>query len=233
MSSPPVENVFARSWSLLKSNWIIIVPGLVIGVIAGIVGALLAPAPTVAEIGGGTLYSASTARTPGIIGLIAIVLNVSYTTGMAGAAWQRGVATLADGAAAVREDFVRVLIAMVLLGFVAVVLGVLTFGLGALIFGFFAIYTMASVVLANNGAITALKESFSIVSSRWVPTLLVVCMLVIVGFVAAIVQGLLLFVPLLGPIVAAAINGAFAAFATLVIVGEYLAFRRDLRPNVV
>ncbi len=42
-NSDDIGNVFARSWRLLSANWIIIVPGLVIGLLAGILSALLMP----------------------------------------------------------------------------------------------------------------------------------------------------------------------------------------------
>ena len=225
MQTPSVENIFVRSWQLLRRNWIIIVPGLVAGLIAGFVHGVAAA--TGSPDGG--IAAKAAAGIAGIIatiiGIVASIATIAYTTGMAGAAWQRGTTVLSDGYAAFVEDAGRVFGAMVLLFVIAAVLAVVTLGIGAVIFGFFAIYTLPAVVLSNAGPIAALKESFRIASQRWVTTLLILLMLFFVGVVAIVVSIPFAIIPLLGPMIFAIVTQAVAGFATLAIVGEYLSVR--------
>src|SRR6202011_2230137 len=60
MTTPqPIESVFSRAWELLTRNWIIIVPGIVIGAILGVLRVLLTPAPIVyTDAAGTTVYNA-------------------------------------------------------------------------------------------------------------------------------------------------------------------------------
>jgi hypothetical protein len=228
MQSQSVENVFARSWHLLASNWIIIIPGLVIGLIVGILEWLAAPGPsTVLTTPDATVYGTAPhgGVLLGIIGLLGGVANSAYTTGMAGAAWRTGTTTLADGTHAFKDDFVRVLLAVLLLAVIGIVLAIVTLGIGAVIFFFFAIYTIPAVVLANYGAWSGLKESCSVAAKRWVPTLIIVILLVVVALIFGIIATALVFVPFLGPLVAAIVDEIVVAFATLVVVGEYLNLR--------
>ena len=53
-SANDLESTFLRSWRLLSSNWGIIVPGLVIGVVAGLVDGFLA---LTGALGGSALIS--------------------------------------------------------------------------------------------------------------------------------------------------------------------------------
>src|ERR1700676_522484 len=98
----PVESVFSRAWELLTSNWIIIVPGVVVGAILGIITWLLTPhvyssadyannpGLAMASVGGVFMSLAIIA----CIGIVAYIATTAYTVGMAGAAWARGTTTL-------------------------------------------------------------------------------------------------------------------------------------------
>jgi hypothetical protein len=208
-----VENIFARAWTLLTGNPVIIVPGILVGLVTGV---LLWMIP-------GRLMSA-------VVNVAAYVITLSYVVGMAGAAWRSGRATLADGATAFSKDGGRVLLTVLLLSVIGIVLAMLTFGIGWLVFLFFAIYTIPAVILSNMAPVDGLKRSFALAMERWVPTLIIIAFL----FVVTIVGGLLTFplavIPLLGPIVSAVISQAVGAYAALVIVGEY--FVPEKVPNV-
>lgn len=226
MQTQSVENVFSRSWELLSANWIIIVPGLVVGLIVGLLTAIFTPHTTVIDTSSGVFaYSARPGFLVGLVALLGAVVNIAYTTGMAGAAWRNGTTSLADGAAALREDFGRVLLAVLLFGLLLIVLAVLSFGVLAAVFLFFSIYMMPSVVLSGSGPWSGLKESFAIASKRWSPTLVIVLLLLVVFVVVGLLIALLSAIPYLGPIVAAVVDEAVVAYATLVIVGEYLNLR--------
>ena len=109
-SSEDLGNTFSRAWQLLTANWIMIVPGIVIAIIAGVLIAVLAMVGFGAAAGFGTMGMAGAGIGAGLLGaaiialvlILATILTIAYTTGMAGAAWRTGRATLDDGAAAFR-----------------------------------------------------------------------------------------------------------------------------------
>jgi uncharacterized membrane protein len=235
-TSEDLGNTFERSWQLLTNNWIIIVPAIVIAVIAAIIVTLLATFGFASVVGfgavgmGGAGLGAAllTGIILGLVVLIASIVTVAYTTGMAEAAWRTGTATLADGAAAFREDAGSLFTAIVLLfilGIIAVVLAPFTFLLSLLAYWLFFIYTFASVVVGKRSGMEALGDSARLTSRNFVMTLAIVILLCIAFFIAGWIGGILHHIVFVGPIVSYIINQAVAAFATLVIVGEYIKLR--------
>ena len=236
MTQPPsVESVFSRAWELLSRNWIIIVPGIVIGLIVGIISAILTPHVSAADyqndpalamgaLGGIFLRSIIL----GCIGIVGYIATVAYTVGMAGAAWTRGTATLADGSAAFREDAGNVFVTMLgifALGIVAVLLLIPTVTLSVLALYLFTLYAMPAAVIGKRPGLTAITESFQLATKRFVPTLIIVVVIGAVKLIVGLVTLPLVFIPFLGPVVANVITQIVLAFAVLVIVGEYLSLR--------
>lgn len=234
-----VENVFARSWELLTRNWIIIVPGIIVGLVVGILTGLLTP-----DAGGdasdpfGALARFSTRFASSVIvGIIAIagyIVTQCYTAGMAGAAWMRGTTTLDDGAIALRADAGNVFVAalgLFCVGIVAAILVLPTLGLSFLAFYVFFIYTIASAVVGNHRGLDALGESFRIAKARFFPTLIIAVLLMIIRLIGVFVASAFGWAPFIGPVVAAVINQIVIAYATLVVVGEYLNLRGVPQPQ--
>lgn len=233
MQTPSVENVFARAWDLLTKNWVIIVPGAIVGLVVGLLTALIVPAPaydasdpsqSLARLGAGFI----SALILGVIAIAAFIVTQCYTAGMAGAAWQRGTATLADGADALRSDAMNVLVAalgLFVVGIVAALLAIPTLGFSVFLFYLFFMYTIASAVVGKQPGISALQESFAIARARFVTTLIIGIILMVLLVAGKFIAVALAFAPFIGPIVAAIVNQVVVAFATLVIVGEYLALR--------
>lgn len=235
--SDTVENIFSRAWTLLTKNPVILIPGIVVGIVMGIIAFFVTPHvdyssgdPTAAMGAAGRAIGAGLIM--GAIGVLAYLVTQAYTVGMAGAAWRSGTTTLADGARAFQEDAGRLLVALLLLGVIGVVLAIFTLGIGWLIFLFFAIYTVPAVVLSNLPATVALSQSFSIATKRFVPTLIIIVLVFVIGLCAGLLSLPLRFIPLIGPIVANVITQAVVAYTTLVIVGEYLVARNapDISP---
>jgi hypothetical protein len=234
VTEQPIENVFARSWALLTRNWIIIVPGLVVGLAVGIIGQLLAP-PAYVDADAGVIVTGGSFlgnMTRGLVGfalsILAFIANQAFTTGMAGAAWERGTATLADGAASFQEDAGRIVVTalgLIVLGAAALLLAPFTLGLSFLALLVFALYSFPAAIVGNRPGFSSIAESFAIARARFVPTLIVAVLICAIFFVVALLAGLLTFAPLIGPILSGCITQAFAAYATLVVVGEYLNFR--------
>ena len=220
--------VFSRAWQLLSSNWVIIVPGLVIGIIAAVLGGFFAltgaASSTVVGYGAaflGVLIAAA-------ITLIATLLSIAYTTGMAKAAWASGKATFADGMEAFTRNGGSLLLALILLwllGIAAAFVSLFTIGLGLVAYAIFVIYSIPAVVVDGMGAIDAIARSFQLALRNFATTAVVVLLIVIIAWVAGFVGNLFHNVPFLGPILQAAITQAVVAYATLVIVGEYLNLR--------
>lgn len=235
-TSDDLGNTFGRAWQLLTNNWIIIVPAIVIAIVAAVIVTLLATFGLASAVGFGTVGMGGagigaallTGMIVGAAILIASIVTVAYTTGMADAAWRTGTATLADGAAAFREDAGSLLTAIVLLfilGIIAVVLAPFTFLLSLLAYWLFFIYTFASVVVGKHSGTEALGESARMTTRNFVMTLAIVILLCIAFLVAGWIGKILHHILFVGPIVSYLINQAVAAFATLVIVGEYIKLR--------
>lgn len=235
-SSGDLGNTFGRSWQLLTQNWLIIIPGIVIGILAAIAvwaltvyGFASAVGFSAVGMGGvGVMSGFLSAVIIGVVLMIATILVIAYTTGMAGAAWRTGTATLDDGAAAFRTDGVQIFAAMVLLfllGIVAVALSIPTLGLALLAFYLFFLYTLPAVIVGNRTASEALAESARMTLNNFVQTLAIVVLLAIAFMIAAWITRFFGGIPLIGAIVRQIITQAVCAYATLVIVGEYIKLR--------
>jgi hypothetical protein len=233
---PSVENVFARSWDLLTKNWVIIVPGVVVGLIVGLISGIygLTQPDTYGQPSGTAMTFAYGfgAFVAGIIlaitAIAGYIITQCYTAGMAGAAWQQGVTTLADGTRAVNEDAGNVLVAAVylfLFGILAVLLAPFTLFLSIFAFYLFTLYTIAAAVVGKQRGMNALRESFAIARARFGTTLIIGILLAILQLIGKLIAHVFSFAPLLGPIVAAIISQIVVAYAVLVIVGEYLVLR--------
>jgi hypothetical protein len=240
VQSDSVENIFARAWSLLSKNPIIVVPGLVVGLVAGIIQVVVAPHPQVIDASGDAVAVAAVASAGRVafsaavsivVGVLAFLVTQTYTTGMAGAAWERGTTSLADGRASFREDAGRLLAAVLVIAVLGILAGIITFGIGWLVVLFFSIYVVPAVVLDNYSAVPAFKLSAAISMKRALSTIIIIVMLFVIGLALALLTLPLAFIPFLGPIVAALVSQAVTAYATLVIVGEYLQARRS--PDII
>ena len=231
MQSQPVGHIFSRSWQLLTNNWVLLVPGLLIGVVSGILSWLLVPADN-PETVPGIIRQLGLQFLSGIIVLVAQIATTAYTTGMAGVAWTRQKTTLAAGRDAFAREGVNVFVAMIglgIIGVVAIVLAPPTLGISLLAYYLLSLYTMPSAVVGERPGLRALQESFSIAIERFFPTLLIAILLGVVYLLVGLLAGLVAAAPLVGLVGSAIIIQCVTAFATLVIVGEYLELRASSR----
>lgn len=223
MEARAAGNVFGGAWKLLVRNAAIVVPGLVAAALAATVQAILVPEESSA---------ANAPLWPGllqwVVQILTSILSISYTTGMANAAWTTGRASFADGARAYRRDGGHVFVAMIalfVLGAGAAVLAAPTYLLSLVAYAFFFIYAMASAVVGERPGFAAVAESVQIAIARPVPTLLVVAGIALVAFVSGFVAELLAAAPFVGPLVEGILVQVTIAYAVLVVVGEYRALR--------
>ena len=229
MQSQSVEGVFGRSWQLLTHNWVLIVPGLIIGLIVGFAQALFGGSSD----DSGQSLAGSLGHVVGSVVLLVITLlgaiaTTAYTTGMAGAAWAHGSATLADGRRAFERDAGHIFVAMIglfILGLVAAILAIPTLGIALLAFLLLFIYTMPAAVVGERRGLDALAESYRIATKRFWPTLVVVVLIGVIAVGTWFIIAALHFAPFIGPLIGAVIDQVAVAYFTLVVVGEYLNLR--------
>lgn len=228
-------SIFARAASLLARNWIIVLPSFVIGVVVSILTGILTGPETgsISDLqGSGPSVFAYFIETIvlALATLAGSVLSIAFTTGMAGAAWERGTATLADGLRAFARNplnAVGALVVLFVLGFIAAALIIPTFFISMIAYALFFIYTMPSVLVGERTFTEAIVESCTIAARNLKTTVLVVLLIVAVAIVASIVGHVLGAIPLLGSIVSALLTYGAVAYATLVVVGEYLQLRPE------
>ena len=228
--------VFARSWELLSKNWVIIIPGIIIGVVAGIVVGFLA----LSGLASGVVLGSAGAPAAGMMSAmlagmmvaavmtIATLISVAFTSGMAAAAWRTGTATLADGAAAFRREGASLFVAMLLLfllGIVAFALAIPTLGLAFAAYAIFFIYVIPSVVVDDVPGMEAISGSFRLALKNFIPTLIIVVIIGGISMLAGWIGHLFSGIPFLGWVVQYAIEQAVVAYAMLVVVGEYIKLR--------
>jgi hypothetical protein len=219
--------VFARALKLLAGNWLIVVPGLVAGGLYALVSAILRPSTEQSGVTATVIWFLASA-----LQLIASIVSIAYTTGMAQAAWERGEASFADGYRAFSRDAGHVFVAMVgmiVTGLLAVWVSQYTYGLGLAVYVFFFIYTMPAAVVGEEGGFHAMVQSAQLALRRPVTTGLMVLLLAVIVFGVTVLAAFLWAAPLVGPLVAAVLSQTLIGYLTLVIVGEYLALRPVLR----
>lgn len=230
-SSQDLGNTFGRAWQLLASNWSIIVPAVIFGIVGGIVNQLVANI----FIGGGAAVGSLGSVFLGGFLLLAIativeILTVGYTTGMGLNAWRTGKAQFSDGAAVFSNGpAVTTILIWIVVGIVLALIPVLGWIAGLVLF-FLWIYAVPSAVVNSISAGAAFGESMNIVTRNFIPTLLIVLLIGVIGFAGALVGAAFTFIPFLGKIVAEVIQAVVVAYATLVIVGEYLRARVPAAP---
>ncbi|HEV7178667.1 MAG TPA: hypothetical protein VGN11_02260 [Candidatus Baltobacteraceae bacterium] len=227
------ENTFARARQLLAENWVIVVPGLVLGAIGGALEFLVSAAvlgPLVVT-GDGTENMAVVTQTIvtvslTIVSVLIAIVQMAYVTSMAGAAWKTGHTTLVDGWNAFSHRGLHILVAVVLLfvlGICAAVFAPITFLLTLLAYMVFFIYTMASVIIGGRKPIAAIAESCRLSLANFVPTLGIVVLIAAIALAGAWIGTLVgRLTPFGGGLIAGVLQQVIVAYASLVVVGEYL-----------
>jgi hypothetical protein len=231
-----VDNIVVRSWRVFRMNPIIVAPGVVFGFVTGILALLFAPAP----LPDTTAFSWSlvVANLPPVIAIVLVSLvgymaTVAFTTGMAAAAWRNGTTTIADGVSAFRRDGRHVAVAtlgLVGIAIVAVILAVPTLLLSVFAAVVMFMYVMPAAVVDDMPGFAAIAVSFRIAKRRFGVSLLIAVGIAALQAVVGVVSGALAHIPFLGPVVQAILDQAAVAFATVVVVGEYINLRSAEAP---
>ncbi|HTU70373.1 MAG TPA: hypothetical protein VMF11_08615 [Candidatus Baltobacteraceae bacterium] len=218
--------MIGRAWVLLVRNPVILVPGIVIGGISAGAEFGLDALPMDRWVADFALF---------IVTLALALAQMAYVTGMAGAAWRGGIATLRDGWEALKARTASVAGAAALLliiGFCAATLAPATFAVTLLAYALFFIYTMAAVVIGGRSPVAALVESASTALANVLPTLGVVALIVVIAIAGGALGSLAgRFSQLAGWLVAGLLQQVIVAYASLVVAGEYLQLTK--RPTLL
>lgn len=232
-----MNKTFRRALALLLNNPAIVLPPLCIGAFSSVVAYLLARTGALSwsffanlDQTGAAGFAAFLATVVAIVWRLAgIVLAMAFTTGMAGAAWLRGKASFADGGAAFRRHGVQAALAAVVLfamGFVAAVLAIPTFFISLIVYLVFFIYTMPAVFVGGLPATRAVVASIALAWRNLRATTAIIALVLFLAFVGAAIGAAVGRVPLAGHLVAWLVMEGVVAYATLVVVGEYLNLQR-------
>jgi hypothetical protein len=192
-----VGSMFARGWTLLTQNPVIVVPGLVLGAIGGIAIAAIALAFIGSVIATGATHNVAVGATSlglttaiGIAAILALtVVQTTATTAMAVAAWERGSTTLADAWTALRLHGWQMLAAVVLLfliGCAALVLAPFTLLVSLLAYAIFFMY-VAPAIVEGRPAREAIAESCRLAARNLVPSAGIAVLVVAISVLAGIV----------------------------------------------
>ncbi len=228
-----VGGTLLRAWSLLCANPIIVVPSILVGIVSAGIATVLsesgflswaffgnmdAQGPNAFWLFFGTIVAIA-------LRIVAAVAAIAFTTGMAAAAWRGGSAGFADGAAAFRRNGLQAffaLLLMTLLGLIAAALVVPTFGISVLLYMTFMLYAMPGVLVGNRGATDAVVESMGLAWRSFGVTFTVVLLIIALAIAGGKLGDLLAGLPFVGQMLGWVVMEAVVAYATLVVVGEYL-----------
>jgi hypothetical protein len=215
-SARDLENTFARAWTLLLRNPVILVPGIVAGALQ-------------------TVASIAVQALPDEVALLAALVTVTlalslaqmaYVTGMAGAAWRHERTSLRDGWNALALRWLAAVGAVLLLlviGFCASALALATFGITVVAYVVFFIYTIAAVVIGERLPIDAIVESASTALANIVPTVAVVALIALIAALGGWLGSLAGRLSDTGGwLVTGLLQQIIVAYSSLVIAGEYL-----------
>ncbi|HLI97123.1 MAG TPA: hypothetical protein VKT72_13725 [Candidatus Baltobacteraceae bacterium] len=228
-----IGSTLARAWNLLRHNWIIIVPSIVVGACSAVVATVLARSGWLSwqffgdmnEQGTGAYWAFVGTVVAMALRLVAAVVAMAFTAGMAAAAWSRGRAYLADGAAVFRRNALQAFFALILLtiiGVFAAALLVPSFGVSVLAYMTLMLYAMPAVLVGNRGAVDAVVESIGLAWRSFGVTFVLVLLIIALAVAGGVLGDLLEHLPFLGQLLSWVLMEAVVAYATLVVVGEYL-----------
>ncbi len=226
----------SQSLDLLRRNWVIVVPSIVVGVAGAAAATVLSQSGILSWRFFGDMNEQGPAGFWLFVGtivamglrLVAAVIAIAFTAGMAAGAWTQGTAHFRDGAAAFRRNGLQAFFALILLailGLVAAALLVPTFGVSVLAYMIFLLYAMPGVLVGNRGATDAIVESIGLAWRSFGVTFVVVLLVIALAIAGGWLGDLLARLPFLGELLGWIVMEAVVAYATLVVVGEYLQLR--------
>lgn len=161
-----------------------------------------------------------------IIAGILIIAGHAVTVLMVGQVLQLGTTSLAKGIEQAKLRLVQLVIAAAITA-VLVGIGFVLFVLPGLIVGFFLLFTFVAVALEEYSALGGIRKSFVVVKDRLGDAFVFFLLLVALGVLFALLNRILLFIPIVGGILSLILSGIYSGYASTLVVLGY----RELNPG--
>ncbi len=161
-----------------------------------------------------------------IVAGILIIAGHAVTVLMVGQVLQLGTTSLAKGVEQARLRLIQLLIAGAITA-ILVGIGFVFFVLPGLIVGFFLLFTFVAVALEGYTALGGIKKSFVVVKDRLGDAFVFFLLLIALGVLFALVNRILLFIPILGGLLSLILAGIYSGYVSTLVVLGY----RELNPG--
>ena len=161
-----------------------------------------------------------------IVAGILIIAGHAVTVLMVGQVLQRGTTSLAKGVEQARLRLIQLLVAGAITA-ILVGIGFVFFVLPGLIVGFFLLFTFVAVALEGYTAVGGIKKSFVVVKDRLGDAFVFFLLLIALGVLFALVNRILLFIPILGGLLSLILAGIYSGYVSTLVVLGY----RELNPG--
>lgn len=161
-----------------------------------------------------------------IVAGILIIAGHAVTVLMVGQVLQLGTTSLAKGVEQARLRLIQLLVAGAITA-ILVGIGFVFFVLPGLIVGFFLLFTFVAVALEGYTAVGGIKKSFLVVKDRLGDAFVFFLLLIALGVLFALVNRILLFIPVLGGLLSLILAGIYSGYVSTLVVLGY----RELNPG--
>lgn len=229
------------AFNVLSKNLVLAIPTALVALAAALLAIFAVATVFASLLGAGVLTgSAPGAIRPGVgallaggggllllVGLVVLVLLgiLAQAVVMAGAerVWHGEPADLTHGIARAMGKigplFLLFLLAMIVgfICFVIIIIGWIAF----IVLGFFFMYTIPAIVVGNEGVMNALRTSWRLVRENIGPSLSAFVGIILVSAIGAIIDRILLHIPVFGLIINLVVGGLTSAYSALVLVRFY------------
>jgi hypothetical protein len=232
-----IVGIFKESVEVSKKNYIIFVPTVAVALVMTVLTLIMVGTGMVSMglTGGGTHSPGTMMPLLGamigglfivaVFGIILGLLTHGMTVGMAKEAVETGSTSLQSGLSIAMGRFGQLVVASILVGIV-VFIGFMLLFITGLIATFFLMFTFASVIVDNAGAIEAMKKSYATVKANLNDSIVFFIGMIAVGVVFAVANAILNVIPVLGQLLGMALMGALGGYISVVIVKVYMEFTK-------
>jgi hypothetical protein len=222
------------AFQLVIKNWMLAVPQLVVGVIAVALalvfglGSIMAAGGLGAMMGHGGDTSAGIAALTGMLGTIWVILLVAGILGLI--AYAATIIAANDVYAGRPVDIggsvskslsyiVQLLIFGIILGIVCVVVSITI--VGPLIIGVLMMYGFQSIVLGGQSGVSAIGESYRLVTKNFGPSIIAVLAVIVVYIASFVISMVLGVIPIIGQVISLLVGALTFAYGCTVVTRFY------------
>ncbi len=224
-----VTNLFSKGADILKTNYLVAVPLVAVGIIVSI----LSYAAVGGAVAGGMMGMGGGINLGAILGAAFLISIIGGLLNFAGAAMTyivaedaiAGKVDLNKGLQRTLDNIANILITSIILVVVMIVLAITI--IGPVIALYLLMFSIVIVSLEKQSPVDSLKGSFELVKANIADTIVFAVIAIVVMVVAGIIGGIFGFIPLIGGIIISpAISGTATAYVSIVLVLLY----RELKP---